>query len=141
MMPHEEFVLGYENGSLGSSVSALLTLRLFLAGRIREKKISTHLLLWSLGFLFLIAASVIEFLKLPFIWALLCTAITLAIYAPAFFYRVGELVLSAALAKEDFYKFATAERALWIYADDEKNLPKLQKVVSKRRPLRSDRQS
>jgi hypothetical protein len=126
MMSHDEFVLGYENGSLGCSVSVLLALRLFLAGRIRKKKISMILLFWSLGFLLLIASSVIEFLKLPFIWALLCTAITLAFYASAFFYSFGALVLSTALADEDFYKVAMAERALWIYSDDERNLPKLQ---------------
>jgi hypothetical protein len=57
-------------------------------------------------------------------WALLCTAITLALYASVFFYSFGAVVLSTALAKEDFYRVATAERALWIYSDDEKNLPK-----------------
>jgi hypothetical protein len=64
MMSHDEFVLGYEKGSLGCSVSVLLVSRLFLAGRIRDKKISINLLLWSLGLLLLIASSVIEFLKL-----------------------------------------------------------------------------
>jgi hypothetical protein len=137
MMSHDEFVLGYENGSLGCSVSVLLALRLFLAGRIREKKVSMSLLLWLLGLLLLIASSVIAFLKLPLIWALLCTAITLAIYAPAFFYCVGEIVLSAALADEGFYKLATAERFLWIYSDDERNLPNLQKVVPTRRARRA----
>jgi hypothetical protein len=126
IISHDEFVRGYENGSLGCSVSVLLTLRLFLTGRIRAKKILINLLFWSLGFLLLIASSVIAFLKLPFIWALLCTAITLAFYASAFFYSFGALVLSTALANEDFYKIATAERALWIYSDDERNLPKLQ---------------
>jgi hypothetical protein len=126
IISHGEFVLGYENGSLGCSVSVLLTLRLFLTGRIRAKKILINLLFWSLGFLLLIASSVIAFLKLPFIWALLCTAITLAFYASAFFYSFGALVLSTALANEDFYRIATAERALWIYSDDERNLPKLQ---------------
>jgi hypothetical protein len=126
MMSHDEFVLGYENGSLGCSVSVLLALRLFFFRRIREKKISKNLLFWSLGFLLLIASSVLAFLKLPLIWAILCTAITLAFYASAFFYSFGALVLSAALANEDFYKVAIWERALWIYSDDEKNLPKLQ---------------
>jgi hypothetical protein len=126
MKSHDEFVLGYENGSLGCSVSVLSTLRLFLAGRIRERKIWINLLFWSLGLLLLIASAVIEFIKLPFIWALLCTAFTLAFYASAFFNSFGALVLSTALANEDFYKIATAERALWIYSDDERNLPKLQ---------------
>jgi len=38
MMSHHEFVIGYENSSPGRSVSVLLALRLFLAGRIREKR-------------------------------------------------------------------------------------------------------
>jgi hypothetical protein len=124
MLPHKEFVFAYGNGSLGCSVSVLLTLRLFFAGRIRQKTISISLLFWAVGFLLLIAATVVEFLKLPFMWALLCTAITLAFYVSAFFYSFGAVVLSTALAKEDFYRIATAERALWIYSDDEKNLPK-----------------
>jgi hypothetical protein len=124
MLPHDEFVFAYEKGNLACSVSVLLTLRLFLAGRIHEKTVSRSLLLWAAGFLLLIAATVVEFLKLPFIWGLLCTAITVALYASGFFYAFGAVVLSAALAKEDFYKVATAERALWIYPDDEKNLPK-----------------
>src|SRR5262245_13766202 len=126
MISHDEFVFGYEKGSLGCSVSVLLTLRLFLAGRIRTKKIPIHLFAWSLGFLVLIASFVIEFLHLPFIWALLCTVITLAFYVSAFFYFFGALVLSTALADEDFFQLAAAERALWIYSDDESNLPKLQ---------------
>jgi hypothetical protein len=126
MMSHDEFVAGYEKGGMGCSVSVLLTLRLFLGGRIREKKILIHLLLWLSGLLLLIAASVLAFLKFAFIWALLCSVIGLVFYASAFFYSFGGLVLSTALADEDFYKAAMSERALCIYSDDERNLPKLQ---------------
>lgn len=63
----------------------------------------------------------------------------LVIYALASLYWVGELVLSAALANEEFYRLATAERALWIYSDDEENLPKLHKVASIRRARRTER--
>src|SRR5271166_1797174 len=139
MMSYTEFVIGYENGSLGCSVSALLTLRLFFAGEIREKKVSINLFLWSLSFPLLIIASVIGFLNFPIRWALLGTITILVIYAFAFFYSVGELVLSAALADEEFYEFAKAKRALWIYPDDENNLPKTHKVVPvprARRPRR-----
>jgi|SRR5580704_2681249 hypothetical protein len=128
MMSHKEFVLGYENGSLGCSVSALLTLRLFFAGDIREKKVSIYLFLWSVSFLVLIIASVIGFLNFPVLWALLGTIAILVIYALAFFYWAGELVLSAALANQEFYEFAKAKRVLWIYSDDENNLPKTHKA-------------
>lgn len=139
MISHAEFILAYENGRVGCCVSALLTLRLFFAGKIREKRVSINLLLWSLGFLMLIAASVIGFLKLPALWALLGTVAILAMYALAFFFSVGGLVLSAALANEEFYEFAKAKRALWIYSDGEEDLPKLQKVVAMRRGRRAQR--
>ena len=128
-MSHKEFVLAYENGRLGCSVSALLTLRFFFAGDIREKKVSINLSLWSLGFLVLIIASDTGFLNFPIRWALLGTITMLVIYALGFFYSVGEIVLSAALADEEFYEFVKAKRALWIYSDDENNLPKTHKVV------------
>jgi hypothetical protein len=126
MIAHDKFVLGYEIGRLGCSVSVLLTLRLFLTGKIRDKTISIRLLLWAVGFLALIAASVIAFLKLPIVWAFLCTAACLAIFAFVFFYSVGELVLSVALAKEDFYTFVTAQAVLRPHFDNENNLPKVQ---------------
>jgi hypothetical protein len=119
MISHDEFVLSYENGRAGCSVSALLTLRLFFAGKIREKWVSIRLLFWSLGFLALTAASGIVFLSLPVLWALLGTIAMLAIYALAFFYSVGGFVLSAALANEEFYEFAKTKHALWIYSDDQ----------------------
>jgi hypothetical protein len=139
MMSHAEFVLGYETGRVGCCVSALLTLRLFFAGKIREKRVSINLLLWSLGFLVLITTSVIGFLNLPALWALLGAIAMLAIYALAFFYSVGGFVLSVALANEEFYQFVKAKRVLWIYSDDEGNLPKLQKVVGMRRARRAQR--
>jgi hypothetical protein len=139
MMSHAEFVLGYESGRVGCCVSALLTLRLFFAGKIREKTVSMNLLLWSLGFLMLIAASVIGFLVMPALRAMLVAIAMIAIYALAFFYSIGGFVLCAALANEEFYEFAKAKRALWIYSDDEENLPKTHKVVPvprARRPRR-----
>ena len=64
-------------------------------------------------------ASGIVFLSLPALWALLGTIAMLAIYALAFFYSVVGFVLSAALANEEFYEFAKAKSALWIYSEDE----------------------
>jgi len=139
MMPHDQFVFAYENGSLGCSVSVLLTLRLLFAGKIREKKLSTNLFLWSVGFLVLIAASFIAFILFPVFWALTGTIVALLIYTLALFYCAGEFILSSALASEEFYLFAIAERALWIYSDDEKNLPKSRKPLPMRRVRRTQR--
>jgi hypothetical protein len=139
MISHKEFVVGYENGSLGCSVSAWLTLRLFFAGDIREKKVSVNLFLWSVSFLVLIITSVIGFLNFPVLWALLGTIAILVTYVLAFFYLAGELVLSAALANKEFYEFAEAKRVLWVYSDDENNLPKTPKALPlprARRPRR-----
>ena len=87
----------------------------------------------------LIITSVIGFLNFSFLWALLGTVALSVIYALAFFYCVGELVLSAALANEEFFEFAKAKRVLWIYSDDESNLPGTHKAVPMphaRRPRR-----
>ena len=135
-MSHKEFVLAYESGRLRCSVSALLTLRFFFSGGIREKKVSINLFLWLLGFLALIIASVTGFLNFPVRWALLGTITMLVIYALGFFYSVGEIVLSAALADEEFYEFVKTKRVLRIYSDDENNLPKTHKVVPTSRARR-----
>jgi hypothetical protein len=50
-MSHDDFILGYKNGRLGCSVSTLLTLRLFLLGRIHEARVVIRLVGWSLGLL------------------------------------------------------------------------------------------
>jgi hypothetical protein len=57
----------------------LTTLRLFLAGKIREKRVSTNLLFCSLAILALIFASVVGFVSLPVLWALLRSMAILAI--------------------------------------------------------------
>jgi hypothetical protein len=137
MMSHAEFVVGYENGRVGCSVSVLATLRLFLAGQLHQKRVSEHLRLWSIGIAVLVAASVIGLFTLPVLWALSGTVAILAVYTVALFDSVGGLVLSTALANQEFYEFATAKRLLWIYSDDEDNAPKLRKSATARRTPRS----
>ena len=129
----QDFILGYENGRVGCCVSTFLILRLFFVGKIREKKVSANLLFWSLAFLALITLSVVGFLKLPVLLALLGTIAILAIYILLFFYWVGEIAVSAALANPEFYEFVMAKRALWIYADEENNVTKPQRVMLMRR--------
>jgi hypothetical protein len=74
-MSHDDFILGYQNRRLGCSVSTLLILRLFLVGRIRETRVVIPLVGWSLGLLLLIGFTIIGFLCLPALWALLGTII------------------------------------------------------------------
>jgi hypothetical protein len=139
IMSHDDFILGYQNGRLGCSVSGLLTFRLFFAGRIREKRVVTNLICWSLGLVLLLGLSTMAFLYLPVFWASLATIITLAVFAVGSIHQIAELVVSAALADQQFYELARAERALWVSADGESNLPKLQKVVPMRHPRRAQR--
>jgi hypothetical protein len=128
-MSHDDFLLGYRNGRLGCSVSVLLTLRLFLGGRIRREQVVTALVGWSIGFFLLIAISVIASVYLPAVWVFLSAGLLLATFALGFVHGVAGLVVSAALADQDFYEFILGEHALRVATDSEGNLPELQKVV------------
>lgn len=63
----------------------------------------------------------------------------LAVFAVGSTHQIGGLVVSAALGDKRFYEFARAEHALWVSADLEWNLPKLQKIVSMRPARRAQR--
>ena len=112
IMSHEDFVLGYQNGGLGCSVSTLLILRLFLVGRIREARIVIPLVRFSLGALFLIGLTIIGFLCVPAVWTLCGTIILLGIFALMFVDQVGSLIVSTALIDEHFYDFLVKPRLL-----------------------------
>ena len=118
IMSHDDFILGYQNGRLGWSVSTLLILRLFLVGRIPEARVVIPLVGWSVGLLLLIGLTIIGFLCLPALWALLGTIILLAIFALGFVYQVGGLIVSTALIDEHFLQFALAEHALYVFTDE-----------------------
>ena len=122
IISHDDFVLGYQNGELGCSLSTLLILRLFLVGRVRETRVVIPLVRWSLVSLLLIGLTIIGFLCLPAVWALLGTIMLLGIFALAFVDQVGWLIVSTALIDEHFYHFALAERALYIFTADEGNM-------------------
>ena len=139
MMPHDQFVRAYENGSLGCSTSILLILRLFLAGKIREKKLSINLFFWSAGFLTLIIACIVGSILYVGAWVLLGIVATFGVYVLVFFLSIGDVVLSAALTSEEFYRLATEKRALWTYPDNEDNSPKLPKITPERRGRRTPR--
>jgi hypothetical protein len=121
-MSHDDFIFAYTNGRVGCSVSTLLTLRLFLVGRIRERRVVIGLVGWSLGLFIVIGLTVIGFVCLPGLWALLSTIVLLAIFALGFIYQVGALIVSIALIDARFYEFALASRTLFVSTDGEGNM-------------------
>jgi hypothetical protein len=129
-MSHDDFVLGYQNGRLGSSVSSTLILQLFFAGRIRERRVVISLVYWALGLLFLLGLAGLAFLRMPAPWAILGTIITFAAFLLGFSHQLSGLVLSAALTNQQFYEFARSQHALWVTNDGKVNVPKLPKVVA-----------
>ncbi len=138
-MSHDHFVLGYQSGQLGSSVSVFLVLRLFFAGHIRERRVAISLVCWALALLFLIGLTGFAFLRIPALWVILGTIITFAVFLLGFSHQLSGLVVSAALTNKQFYEFATSQHALWLSTDGESNLPKLPKVVPMQPPRRAQR--
>jgi hypothetical protein len=138
-MSHDDFVLGYKSGRLGCSVSALLFCWLFVSGRIRQRRVATTLVRWSLGLLLLVGLSSVGFVYLPPLWAILASVIMLTLFTFGSIHRIAELVVSVVLADEQFYEFARAQRVLSISIDVEGNLLNLQKVVPMRPPRRAQR--
>ena len=138
-MSHDDFVLGYQSGHLGSSVSVFLVLRLFFAGRIRERRVAISLVCWALALLFLIGLTGFAFFRIPALWVILGAIITFAVFLLGFSHQLSGLVVSAALTNKQFYEFATSQHALWLSTDGESNLPKLPKVVPMQPPRRAQR--
>ncbi|HEX3446415.1 MAG TPA: hypothetical protein VHS80_16990 [Chthoniobacterales bacterium] len=136
-MSYGDFLIGYRNGRLAYSVSALLALRLLFTGRIREKQVVRSVVGWSVGLLLLVSLSVIGFLYLSTLWALLGTGILLATFGFAFAQGIAGLIVSGALADQDFYRLMLAEQVLWVSSDSENNLPKMQQVI----PLQDNRRA
>lgn len=118
-MLHDDFILDYQNGQLGCSVSTLRILRLFFVGRIRETRVLITLVSWSLGLLLLIGLTIIGFLCLPALWVLIGASVILVIFALGFICQVGELIVSTALIDKHFYQFALAEGALYVLNEGE----------------------
>src|ERR1700731_3790135 len=116
-MSHDDSVLGYQSGHLGSSVSVFLVLRLFFAGRIRERRVAISLVCWALALLFLIVLTGLALLRIPALRVLLGTIITFAVFLLGFSHQLSGLVVSAALTNKQFYEFATSQHALWFSTD------------------------
>jgi hypothetical protein len=138
-MSHDDFVLGYQSGHLGSSVSVFLVLRLFFAGRIRERRVAISLVCWALALLFLIGLTGFAFLRISALWVILGTIITFAVFLLGFSHQLSGLVVSAALTNKQFYELAKSQHALCVTTDGEGNLPELPKVVPMQPSRRAQR--
>jgi hypothetical protein len=130
-MSHDDFILAYKNGRLGCSVSTLVGVRFFLVGRIRERRVVIGLVGWSLGLFIVIGLTVIGFVCLPGLWAVLGTIVLLAIFALGFIYQVGALIVSTALVDVRFYEFALASCTLFVSTDGDGNISDFRKKGAK----------
>jgi hypothetical protein len=134
---HDDFIVGYQNGRLGCSVNVLRVFSLVYSTKVREKRIVTEVLGWSVGLLALIALWIVGIFFLPLLWALAGGALLLAIVALVALHQVGDAVIATALRDNAFYQLAVEQFALGCAADGESNLPRLSKVV----PMRDPRQA
>jgi hypothetical protein len=134
---HDDFIVGYQSGRLGCSVNVLRVCSLVYSTKIRERRVVTQVLGWSVGLLALICLWIIGLLFLPLLWALVGGALVVAICSLISLHRVGDAVIAAALSDNAFYQLALEQHALGCAADGESNLPRLGKVV----PMRDPRQA
>jgi apolipoprotein N-acyltransferase len=138
-MSHEEFILGYDRGDLGCSVSTPGALKLFLRRQAGDTKIQQRLGGWLLGFSAIGVLIVWLFLTFGVGWALFAALALFGLALNGFSHHLSELVIEFALEDEDFFRLAVAQHALWLATDNEGNMPKARKVVPMRRQRRANR--
>jgi hypothetical protein len=136
---HDDFVVGYQSGRLGCSVNVLRVFSLVYSTKIRERRVVTEVVGWSIGILALISLWVFAIFYLPLLWALAGGALISAIFCLSAVHRVGDAVISAALGDTAFYELALEQQAFGCARDGEGNLPSLSKVVPMRDPRRARR--
>jgi len=121
-MKHNDFIKGYESGKLSCSVSLVRMVCLLLSGRIRELKVAAALVCWLLGLLCLGGLSGMGFVYWPPAWAALVNAVLLSVLALSSIHAISEVIVSGALADEQFWQVAVAECALWFFAHGESDV-------------------
>ena len=136
---HDIFIVGYQNGRIGCSVSVLRVLSLVYSGKIREKHIVRRVIAWSTSLLAVICLWVVGLFSLPVLLAFLAGAIIVATFIIVSLHGISEGVLSVALIDGEFYELIRTEHALTVATDEERNLPNLRKVVPMRDPRRARR--
>jgi hypothetical protein len=134
---HDDFIVGYQSGRLGCGVNVLRIFSLVYSTKIRESRVVTEVLGWSVGLLALICLWIVALFFFPLLWALAGGVLFLAIFSLIALYRVGDAVIAAALSDNAFFQLTLEQHALSCAADGESNLPRLGKVV----PMRDPRQA
>ena len=119
---HSDFIKGYKSGRLGCSVSFVRLVCLLLSGRIHERKVAAALVCWLLGLLCSAALSGMGFVYWPPAWAALVNVVLLFVLALSSIHTITAVVVSGALADEQFWELAVAERALWFFANRESDV-------------------
>ncbi|HYZ72846.1 MAG TPA: hypothetical protein VE641_07180 [Chthoniobacterales bacterium] len=136
---HDDFIVGYQSGRLGCSVNVLRVFFLVYSTKVRERRVMTEVIAWSIGLLALIWLWVLGIFFLPLPWALVAGVLVTAIFSLIALHRVGDAVMAAALGDNAFYELALEQHALGCATDGEGNLPRLNKVVPMRHPRQARR--
>jgi hypothetical protein len=134
---HDDFIVCYQSGRLGCSVNVLRVFSLVYSTKVREKRVVTEVIAWSIGLLALICLWGLGILFLPLPWALAAGVLFTAIFSLIALHRVGDAVIAAALSDNAFFEVALEQHAFGCATDGEGNLPRLNKVV----PMRDPRQA
>jgi len=134
---HDDFIVGYQSGRLGCSVNVLRVFSLVYSTKVRERRVVTEVIAWSIGLLAPICLWVLGILFLPLPWALTAGMLFTGFFSLIALHRVGDAVIAAALSDNAFYEVALEQHAFGCATDDEGNLPRLNKVV----PMRDPRQA
>jgi hypothetical protein len=136
---HDDFIVGYQSGRLGCSVNVLRVFSLVYSTKVRERRVVTEVVAWSIGLLALISLWALGIVFLPLPWALAAGVLVTAIFSLIALHRVGDAVIAAALSDNAFYELALERQAFGCATDAEGNLPRLNKVVPMRDPRKARR--
>ena len=107
---------------MSCSVSLVRMVCLLLSGRIRELKVAAALVCWLLGLLCLGGLSGMGFVYWPPAWAAMVNAVLLSVLALSSFHAISGVIVSGALADEQFWQLAVAECALGFFTDQENDV-------------------
>jgi hypothetical protein len=129
---HDDFIVGYQSGRLGCSVNVLRVFSLVYSTKVRERRVVTEVVGWSIGLVALISLWVFAIFFVSLLWALVVGALVVAFFCLSALHRVGDAVIAAALGDTAFYELALEQHAFLCAADGEDNLPSLNKVVPMR---------